>query len=623
MNLYLKSGVVLTLLLAMAIVKAENIKFGTVSLSDLEMTVYEPDSTASAVILSEIGYFDANRYMTFIHKRIKILSNEGFSYADQKIRNCKKSDIRGYTFNLANGKIEKTKLESTKIFEVRAYNDRYDCNFAMPNVKVGSIIDLEIQFVGMPESWFFQYSIPVSYSELEIEPSQYITYTKNFFGYTKVNWINKNKWTATDVPAFRAEPDISTTENFRTHVEFNITDIAIPGIYYLSINRDWNSLRKFLYDKTSFGRNLESTPGFIKDMATEITSHASSDAEKLNMAFDRIHIIKWNKIHSLYSSATSLNEVYKDKSGSSGDINIALILLLRRLGFVAEPIVLSTRDNGFLPYSQPAENKLNHVIAYAVVNGEPLYLDATDDTLPYNLLPRKNFNVHGQLMAKDSLGWIELKPAKKEKYTTINNIEVLENGNYKASVTQRAQDYAAADYRQQFHSFNSEEAYKEEYAKQLGNVQISEYSITDADSLAKPVNETIVFTSAEPMTQVGDEYYINPLLWKQVKSNPYTIPNREYPVEFGALREQMVVATIRIPENMEIVSIPENSSMMTPDRSVGFIYNVSKNDVSIMFTYKFNVNSTTILPENYPNFRELFNQIVKKHAESIVLRKKV
>ena len=46
--------------------------------------------------------------------------------------------------------------------------DIYETSFAMPNVNVGSVIDIEFKYNGLPYIWNFQRLIPVRHSELII-----------------------------------------------------------------------------------------------------------------------------------------------------------------------------------------------------------------------------------------------------------------------------------------------------------------------------------------------------------------------------------------------------------------------------------------------------------------------
>ena len=107
------------------------IKFGKVDLEELEMTVYENDSNAHAVVLGDYGraYFhyvdtkvtsmDAQHTKGFQiifdrHLRIKIFNNNAFNWADVEIplyhtASGKEvvSKLNAFTYNLENGELKK------------------------------------------------------------------------------------------------------------------------------------------------------------------------------------------------------------------------------------------------------------------------------------------------------------------------------------------------------------------------------------------------------------------------------------------------------------------------------------------------------------------------------------
>jgi hypothetical protein len=147
------------------------IKFGKVELSELEMTVYPNDTSAPAVILCDYGFFDAERFNFTQITRIKILKKEGSHFANRMYNTESKAFVRGATYNLVNGEIIKTKLENSGIFvERETYNDNR-IRVTMPDVKVGSVLEIEASFHGFPFKWHFQDRIPVMWSELVLENS--------------------------------------------------------------------------------------------------------------------------------------------------------------------------------------------------------------------------------------------------------------------------------------------------------------------------------------------------------------------------------------------------------------------------------------------------------------------
>ncbi len=244
------------------------IVFGKIDKADLEMKYYEPDSSAPAVILCDYGYFSANDYRFRRILRIKILKKEGLAWADKVFPTSMKSDIRGITYNLEEGEIVKEKLKSSSIFSERVNDDYYRMRVAMPNVKVGSVIDIEFGHPLIPKEWRFQDVIPVKWSELVLEPTTILRFRKNMFGYEPLYINTENRYVGKDMPAFKAEPYMNSIENYITKFEFDILDINIPG-YYKTYTTSWEAIRVFLNDHEYFGKALTGAM-YLNSVAKEI-----------------------------------------------------------------------------------------------------------------------------------------------------------------------------------------------------------------------------------------------------------------------------------------------------------------------------------------------------------------
>jgi hypothetical protein len=113
------------------------VKFGDVNMGDLEMKVYEKDTSAAAVVLCDYGYLDSRDFIFRRVIRIKILKKEGYNLANMLFSTSQKTDIKGITYNLEGGKIIEEKLTRKSVFEERITEDNYRMRVAMPNVKDG------------------------------------------------------------------------------------------------------------------------------------------------------------------------------------------------------------------------------------------------------------------------------------------------------------------------------------------------------------------------------------------------------------------------------------------------------------------------------------------------------
>ena len=121
----IKRILLLFLFLQFSVANAQKYSLGKVTLAELQEKVHPTDSSASAAVLFKKGatFFEASMdgYWQVVHEteyKIKIYKKEGYEYAQHEewyysVPGGDKlyySDV--YTYNLVDGKIEKTKIKS-------------------------------------------------------------------------------------------------------------------------------------------------------------------------------------------------------------------------------------------------------------------------------------------------------------------------------------------------------------------------------------------------------------------------------------------------------------------------------------------------------------------------------
>jgi hypothetical protein len=595
------------------------VKFGEVSKADLLNNVYTPDTSAPAVILCDYGYYTESRYQTVRTLRIKILKKEGYSWANQTFSNGSRTDIKGITFNLENNEIVETKLKKESIFETRVTEDYYQTRVAMPNVKVGSVIDIQFRYNGIPSDWDFQQEIPIVHSELVIEPSIYVSFSKNFFGYFPLTNGSNNHWMSDNVPAFKPEPYMTSSKNYRTRLEFDISEISFPG-FYKSVASSWDAIRDLLFENTYFGVVLN-TDGYMKSVAKDIKAKSTSQDEMIRMAYDYIKQIKWDKTERLYTDKTSLNSSIKEGKGNSAEVNLALVQLLCKLDLNAGPAVMSTRSNGRLSFVKPSLNKLNYVIAAVFTDKDTLLLDATEMNSPYYLLPMRTLNGQARFMGKNRTGWLEISPKKKDKQIVIYTLNIGDDLSLKGKLTYSKGDYAALDFRNDYEDFNSDEEYITDFKDGKKGLKVISHKIDNLDSLYKPINEEYEIVINNSISDIDGELYLTPLLYEQIKENPFKVSERKYPIDYGYARDNTILINLTVPQGYTVSNMPASINMQLPGDIGSFVCNSAFSEGKISISYKLKINRSLILQTEYADLREFYNQIVAKEAEPIVLKK--
>jgi hypothetical protein len=594
-------------------------KFGKVSMEDLQMTEYPPDPSAPAVVLCSYGSYDniENRFVQMM--RVKIFKKEGYDFATRKFPTAAKSSIRGRTFNLVDGKIVADKLSGKSVYSEKIIDNYYLVSIAMPNVKEGSVIDIEIQYTGFPTSWYFQEEVPVVWSELRIGTPKYLSYNKNYFGYVPLTVNEGGRWVAENVPAFKKEPFMDSKENYISKFEFDITEINLEGYYYQELTKTWNGLSKLLLEYSYFGDLLNSGL-FMNKEAKRIKMLDVPDEEKIKEAVDFVKQVDYNGKDRVVGTNTSLSWVYTNKAGNAAELNIMLTRLIQKIGYRAAPVVLSTKDNGRITYHSPSVRRLNYVLAYVWVKDHYMLLDATDKLLPYDMIPEKCLNDRGRLVNSDSSRWVQLETDKKFKEVVFYDLHLEEDLTLTGKLSNRRSEYAAYSFRKKMESFVDHEEYIDSLTERYPGLEIVNMEIKNLENLQQPVSDVYDVRITDRVYEMDSTLFLQLALFEKMEENPFKAKERVFPVDFGIPIEKSGIVKVTIPEGFKIEEVPENIRFSLPDNAASFVYRVSVIGNVVTLQYKLLVNKTMFQINEYPELKAFYNEVIKKESEPLVLK---
>jgi len=597
------------------------IKFGKIELDELKGKIYEPDTSACAVVLCNYGYFDSRQFKFILTRRIKILKKEGVQYGEYVFNGGGNVIVRGKTYNLENGEIIEDKLKNESIFKERVINQVYRNRVAMPNVKVGSIIDIEITQSGLPSIFSFQEKIPVKYAEILLEPNTSIEFRKRYSGYIKLTNEGDYRFKAENVPAFKTEPYMDSEENYISKLEFDILRVSVPG-FYKSFTSTWTDVDKYFREHVYFGQILYAGSDYLSDLSNELKAKYSNQLDLTKAAYEAIKSISWNKSETLYPSTNILGSIYKKKVANSAEINMMLYHLLSRLGIQVAPVVLSTRSNGFLNEYVPSLSKFNYMIVCAVIDEKDYLMDATEKYLPFGLLPERCLNGIGRIFNEKENGsrWVMLDTEKKENRLSAYDLNLGDDltlsGNFKVSRI----DYDAYNFRCKFKNYASEESFINEMESQYPGLTIKDYKISKIDSVNFSTNEEYNIEIKNRVMKSNNLILINPFLFEQLIENPYKLEERKYPINFPYLSTQTLITKITIPNSLTFYEIPQPISIVLPNNEGVATINYSSRENILVVIYKLQINKKLFIPEEYGTIQELYAQIIKKQTQPVILK---
>ncbi|PKQ60877.1 hypothetical protein BZG02_17935 [Labilibaculum filiforme] len=656
--------------------KADNgrIKFGKVSMEELAMTTYDKDTSAVAVILYDSGssYFETqfiNESSDFVikferHVRIKILKPEGFNYATFKIPLYHSTDgeekmgsIKAKTYNL-DGKIITDKLERNSIFDEETTPNWKQVKFTMPNIKVGSVLEIKYQvttpFFHNFKAWKFQYSIPVVYSEYNTRIPSYFNYqitTKGYYpltttndGHRTENFLIKytemdknsgsaksiehqytltpvsqaNIYSAENIPAFKSESYMLAEENYMCCIEFELQSYKFDYGAFHNFTSTWENVNEKLIKSDEFGLAMKKD-GFTKDILSEIIKEEQTEEEKTALLFQAVqNNVKWDEKYRLFCDK-SLKNTWKDKAGSSAEINLLLVAMLREAGIKANPIVLSTRKNGIIHPSHPTITQMNYVIACAEINDKKYLMDATDPYCPIGILPFRCLNDKGRLITENDSEWINLDPNTGSKISMVSSLSLTKEGTIEGKISEAFYDYESIDIRKKI--ANNTDGYSEKLESNYEDWNISEIEYKNLDDRNKPTQIRYSVAIENLVNMEGERIYFNPILKYKTSENPFKLEQREYPVNFGYPISVSYLLILELPENYILEEQPKSSKITLPDNGGEYTYQVNYSNNKVVVKYAFSTDKTQYVPSEYEYLKEFYNQIIAKENQILVLKK--
>ena len=150
------------------------------------------------------------------------------------------------------------------------------------------------------------------------------------------------------------------------------------------------------------------------------------------------------------------------------------------------------------------------------------------------------------------------------------------------------------------------------------NYEIKEKKVDRLGELDMPLRVEYDFT----IKQEDDMIYFNPMMGEGYNDNNFKAAERNYPVEMPYAIDETYVFSFEVPAEYIIEEIPKSAKVNFGETDGFFEYLIDKTENTIRLRSRIKLNRATYAAEEYNDLREFYSYVVKKHAESIVLRKK-
>ncbi|GGH40864.1 hypothetical protein IA57_02515 [Mangrovimonas yunxiaonensis] len=646
---------------------SQNYKFGKVSEEDFKK-YGTPSSSHNAVVLYksqtiDFTYVEGEGFQqeNEIHERIVIYNKEGFDWATKKVKlydySASKEEnligLKGYTYNLVDGKVEKEKLRNEGVFEEKQNKYWKKTSFTMPNIKEGCIIEFTYKIVSpylSIDDIDLQYTIPIKTFDLSVNTPEFYVYREHLnprafylpelqktqitrtlsktersmyghasqFTQSKTDYnVNVIKSQASDVPALKQEPMVGNIDNYRSKLILELVAKRFPNQPTESFSTSWGKVAETIYEDDDFGKQLDRNNFFKKDLQSLTVAENKMQTAANIYSFVK-NKVKWNSFVG-YGSQNGIKKAYVEGSGNVADINLLLVAMLREAGINANPVLLSTISNG-IPLV-PTVSGFNYVICLVEEENFRTLLDASDPYGSPNVLPQHALNWQGRVIRKDeSSDWVSLSELPLSSETSLLNVNINSDLAISGKARSNYTNYLAHEYLKNFLNVNKDDHIKQ-LEKEKGDVVISELAFKHSKTSAKPVTVSYDYKLENAIEEIGGKLYFSPLFFLGQINNPYKDSERLYPIQFNYPKVIKSMVNIKLPEGYHIESLPQNEKIVFNGDSGMFSYLLKNNGETLQLLINFDFKDALVLPSHYEHFKTFYTKVIEKMNEQVVLKK--
>lgn len=541
------------------------------------------------------------------------------------------SKMKAFTYNLENGTSVATKVDKSSKYKSKESKYVSITKFAFPNVKNGSVVEYQYEVTSpflfkIPEI-MIETDTPSLYTEYVLDSPSNIAYNVNYTGFLSPKYREVEERTMygmdyrtyrfgyENIKGFKTEKFVTNDRNYRTKVSAELHSTNFRELKLFSSS--WEQVKQRLYENEDFGGELKKTKLAKENMPSNIAG-ISDEVERANAVFNYVkNTFTWNQDRGIYVE-DGIKKMLETKTGNAAEINLFLVMMLREAGIKADPLTISTINNGIINIASPNVSNMNFVIAaIQTKSGFHLY-DATSKQASIDQLPPRDWNQFGILIAKEKVEQLTMVNTKPSyTYLTVD-AKINDDGNVSGSYSDKDTGTYAMFAKESYddNADKYKKQYKENFSVDFTGIDSKVLENGDFES-------TMKFSSENMIDKIGKKIIINPMLFLNKTSNEFDqTEERKYPIDFISPYTRVKKVVLEIPEGYVIEEMPKSKKIVTEDKEIEYNYIIEQkgNKLEIVSTTK--VASADYPKEYYPAFKQIWGVASKQENQVISLVKK-
>ena len=646
-----------------------NMKFGKPTKEELQMTTYEADPNAEAVVLcrlTDVVYtIQTNGYLVDYNEkiRIKVLKPEGerlakvvipylknlssdnvggskFSlksipfhvsgtsaymesesgsfieeamgnYSDESIE-----DLKATAFNLENGKMTKSTLKKGDVVKTKIDEQRHQIEFTVPDVKVGTVIEVEYcvhsELFWMLHDWFAQREIPVVYAKLDMDIPKYLIFNLEEHG------IQRLTCTCTQgIMRYKLESDPLAAP------------MTVNTNHYICVGRNLMAMPKddYVWCTNDHCAGLTAELKQYSLRGTMVLDYAKSWEQIDQMLLDDPDLGKQLNNHS--PLANELKEAKIEEIASEMQRASAVYqLVMSKVNWDGTYKLWPDKTEETLKKGSGSNADINMLLIQSLkevgLGAAPVVLRTRDEgLLPHNFPSMTKLSSFVVAVIPSTGSTFYVDASSKNGYLNVLAEPLLVE---KARLVEKGKKSQWVNLQKLSKSQKSTiiDAVLGADGKLTGK-QTTRYEGLAAMKYRqeKGLNEFAADVTEEKDIEIQGEVKdgeISFCPYAQPTENPFKAETRKMPVEFGSLGTEKVVMNISLPEGKTFVGEPRNTVITTQDKGLEGRIFTTPSEGKVQMTSQFSINKISHSEKNYADLRQIFDMLAAFTSEKMTVK---
>lgn len=401
--------------------------------------------------------------------------------------------------------------------------------------------------------------------------------------------------------------------------------LILPKSY--TLNGEENKIFKTTQDLYNWYKSLvdelENNNADIREKVQELTANAETDKEKIKNIYywiqDNIRYIAFEDGIAGFKPDEASNVFNKRYGDCKGMANLTK-QMLTEAGFDARLTWVGTKHIAY-DYSTPNLSVDNHMICTVFLDGEPLFLDGTEQ---FNSMGEFADRIQGkQVLIEDGENFIlETVPVNKANFNAEQvkyELELVE-GNLRGEVKKSFQGESRASLLSYFHSLKNDR--KDEFLEYYlsngnSNIKVSSIETSDLEDrdLDLSVNYEIAVENA--VSEFDGEVYIDLDIDKELAN--YQMNERATDYIFNYKKDLHSTFKLKIPEGYRVSHIPESIALENDDFHLSVKFKQEKGE--ILYEKQFRIENAKVETEDFAEWNGFIEKLNQLYNEQIILTK--